>query len=288
MPTALKTQHITVRVPASTSNLGPGFDCLGIALRIYNTTTISLGEGGGEHPPMVADAAARFFEKTKRKPFRFRWGIRGDVPQSRGLGSSVTVRLGVLHGLNGMCEEPLGPQQIFRLCADMERHPDNAAPAQFGGFNVARGEFHQRFDVSARLRFVLVVPELEIATHSAREILPEQIGRIDAVRSCGNACAITAAFAAKNYYALRGCFRDHLHQRYRQKLIPFLPDVIAAAERVGALGAFLSGSGSTIAAITLERAEEIGAAMRAASGLQDARIIITRADRRGTTYAARS
>src|SRR5205823_5167637 len=96
------------------------------------------------------------------------------------------------------------------------------------------------------------IPDFEIKTAKARKALPAKIDRRGAVESCANACAITAAFASRNYEALRGRFGDSLHQPFRQKLIPFLPRVIAAAEKAGALGAFLSGSGSTIAAITLQ------------------------------------
>ena len=107
------------------------------------------------------------------------------------------------------------------------------------------------------------------------------IKRLDAVESCGNACAITAAFASRNYQALRGAFADGLHQPFRRRLIPFLPRVIAAAEKAGALGAFLSGSGSTIAAVTLDSPERISAAMLAAAGSRDARVLIATADNHG-------
>jgi homoserine kinase len=106
-----------------------------------------------------------------------------------------------------------------------------------------------------------LIPDFEIKTAAARKVLPPKISRIAAVESCQNACAITAAFASRNYRSLRGAFRDHLHQPYRQKLVPFLPRVIAAAEKAGALGAFLSGSGSTICAITLQDRDKVATAM---------------------------
>jgi homoserine kinase len=171
------------------------------------------------------------------------------------------------------------------LCAESEGHPDNAAPATFGGFTVV-GSANcgvptvQRFDVSRRLSFVLLVPELEIETARARSILPSKLSRVAAVENCANACAITAAFASQDYEKMRSAFSDNLHQPFRAKLIHFLPRVIAAAERAGALGAFLSGSGSAIAAVTLEAPEKIAAAMaRAAAG--PVRTIITHADNRG-------
>lgn len=273
-------QRVTVRVPASTSNLGPGFDCLGVALRLYNDVTVGRG-GGARATPITRAAARAFFTATGIKSFPFRCTIRGHIPTSRGLGSSASVRLGMLHCLNALAGRPLGREQIFQLAARLEGHPDNAAPASYGGFNLVRNEQRQRFPVSARLQFVLLIPDFEIKTDDAREMLPAQISFADAVASCGNACAITGAFASKNYGKLRGAFHDHLHEPYRKPLIPFLGDVVAAATGAGALGGFLSGSGSTIAAVTLRSPEKIARAMLAAARASGARSIITSADNRG-------
>ena len=276
-------QQITVRVPSSTSNLGPGFDCLGVALRIYNTVTVIRGASRYSHPPIVNQAAARFFKQARRRPFSFSYSATEQVPRSRGLGSSATIRLGVLVALNRLSGDPLDRLTVFRLCAELEGHPDNAAPASFGGFTVTRSlpRFSvQRFDISPRLHFVLLVPELEIKTSEARRILPSKISRLAAVENCANACALTAAFASRHYEKLRCTFADHLHQPFRARLIPFLPRVIAAAEETGALGAFLSGSGSTIAAVTLQAPRKVAAAMLEA-GSAAARTIITQGSNRG-------
>jgi homoserine kinase len=275
------TQQVTLRVPASTSNLGPGFDCLGVALRLYNDVTLTRVLDQKTHPRIIAEAAKLFFARAHRRPFSFSCSGVEKIPRSRGLGGSATIRLGVLFGLNALCRRPFDQLSIFRLCAELEGHPDNAAPSSFGGFTVARGENIQRFDVSPRLYFVLLIPEFEIKTSAARKILPSHVSRSAAVESCGNACAITAAFASRNYEALRDAFVDRLHQPFRQKLIPFLPRVIAAAEKAGALGAFLSGSGSTICALTLQRRHKVAAAMLRAAKSMSARTIITRADNRG-------
>ncbi len=272
-------ESITVRVPASTSNLGPGFDCLGIALRIYNDVTVRRGGRHGENA-MTAETGERFFARTALKPFRFSCVIRGQVPPSRGLGSSVTVRLGVLHGLNMLAQCPLARRQIFEICAELEGHPDNAAPAEFGGFNIVRSKTRQRFPVATALKFVLLIPDFEVRTSEARALLPKEIARAGAVTSAGNAAAIAAAFASGNYRQLRGNFADHLHQPFRKKLVPFFDAVVEAAEAAGALGAFLSGSGSTIAALTLREPEKIGAAMLSTASA-GACVIITTADNRG-------
>jgi homoserine kinase len=290
-------EQITVRVPASTSNLGPGFDCLGVALRIYNTVTMARSASRQHfYPHIVSEAVDRFFNQTHRRTFSFSCSIVEQIQRSRGLGSSATVRLGILLALNRLSGNPLDRLKIFQLCTDLEGHPDNAAPATFGGFTVVgsvrcadpqklsrrRGALAiQRFAVSPRLYFVLLVPDLEIQTSRARNVLPSKISHADAVENCANACAITAAFVSQDYKKLHGVFADHLHQPFRTKLVPFLPAVVAAAEKAGALGAFLSGSGSTIAAVTLRSAKEVGQAMLRAMGAIPARIIITHADNHG-------
>jgi len=302
-------QQVTVRVPASTSNLGPGFDCLGVALRIYNSVTVSRGRLREQpHPQIVSQAAGRFFKQARRLAFPFSFSIVEKIPRSRGLGSSATIRLGILDSLNQLSGDPLDRLTIFQLCADLEGHPDNAAPAAFGGFTVVAGSARcadsrklatrgvrltgellgqcclpafQRFEVSPRLYFVLLVPDLEIRTSIARKLLPSKISHAAAVVNCANACAIAAAFASKDYEKLGGAFADYVHQPFRAKLISFLPRVIAGAEKAGALGAFLSGSGSTICAITLQHPDRVAAAMKRAARSPLSHTIVTRADNRG-------
>jgi homoserine kinase len=273
-------QQVTVRVPASTSNLGPGFDCLGVALCLYNNVTIKCGERRA-NDRMVREAATKFFEAAKYQPFEFSCDISGNIPIARGLGSSVTVRLGVLYGLNEIARTNLTQHDLFVICSELEGHPDNAAPANFGGFTVARGGEVQCFKVSSQLSFILLVPNFQIATKKARQLLPLKISRRNAVRNGANVGAIVAAFAARRYEELQGCFGDWLHQPFRKRLVPFLDRVIAAAERAGALGSFLSGSGPTVCAIALAKRKQIASAMLRAVHLPDAQTIITRADNRG-------
>jgi homoserine kinase len=231
---------------------------------------------------MIRTAADAFFDRIGRKSFPFSCSIAGEIPRARGLGSSAAVRLGVVHALNVLLDRPLQRQEIFEICAKLEGHPDNAAPAAYGGFNVVRGNNRQTFSVSAQLHFVLLVPDFEIATAQARRVLPSRVNRLQAVDNCRNACAITAAFASREYEKLRGAFADHLHQPFRKKFIPFLNKVIAAAESAGALGAFLSGSGSTICAVTPRSPEKIAGAMLSAAASTGAHTILTSADNRGS------
>lgn len=263
-------QSVTIQVPGSTSNIGPGYDCLGIALGVYNRVTVTRMEGddapGLRVSPahgMVRECARLFFRRTGVPEFGIRWSVEGEVPVSRGLGSSVTIRLGILFAINELSGRPMSRDGLFALCSEIEGHPDNAGPAAFGGFVLTNSHGESfRFEVGPELKFVLLVPDLEVVTEHARRVLPPQISHRDAVLNMGNACTITAAFATREYAKLRDCFDDYLHQRYRAHLVPGLFEIIEAGASAGALGGFLSGSGSTICCLTLAGNEEhVAAAM---------------------------
>lgn len=288
-----------VLVPATTANLGPGFDSLGLALSLSNLVTVARDEPGAEAPegpdrldapfPMAAEAGAAFFRAAGVAPFPFRVGVRGNVPRSRGLGSSVTVRLGVLMGLNALAGSGLKPVELFQLCAALEGHPDNAAPACFGGFALSWEGGAAGFPVRPSLRFAILIPGFEMDTAQARTVLPRKVPREGAVRSAANAARIAAAFATGDYGLLRGAFWDGLHQPYRKRLIPFLDDVIAAGEAAGAYGGFLSGSGSSVCCPAPARAAEaVAAAMRDAAARAgfESEAVVAKADNRGARLAA--
>ncbi|CAN5214513.1 homoserine kinase [soil metagenome] len=284
-------RRAVVRVPASTSNLGPGYDCLGVALAIHNEVTVERAAAGSAlaaSPPhahgMVEATAAAFFERSGAAAFGFGWSVSGEVPESRGLGSSVTIRLGVLAGLNALSGDPLDQQALFEICTALEGHPDNAGPGAFGGFVVAgSGGQVLRFAVDPALKFVLLIPGFEVLTETARAVLPDAVGRRDAVVNVGNAAVITAAFACGDYAKLRGAFGDHLHQPFRAHLVPQMGATIAAGSAAGALGGFLSGSGSGLACLVFGAdASLVGAAMQAGfAGRSE--VIIVEADPDGAT-----
>lgn len=260
-------QPVTIQVPASTSNLGPGFDALGVALNCYNRVT--LGEpAAGWGDPFFTETADLFFHTTLLEAQAFAIRIEGDVPRSRGLGSSVTVRLGILAGLNEKFDHPLNNEQLFRLVTALEGHPDNAAPACFGGFVVGSPKIHHRFAVDPELKFVTAIPEFELQTEDARKILPDQIPFAGAVANLQNTSLITAAFASGDYRSLKDVFEDHLHQSYRLPLIPGGRKAIQSATEAGALGAFISGAGPAIMALTLDPVEVVETALR--EGFQSA------------------
>lgn len=261
----LPPSSVTISVPGTSANLGPGFDSFGVALDLSNRVTVSLKSPSTALPAMVAATAKSFFLGSGLTPLPLSWKITGDVPQARGLGSSVTVRLGILMGLNFLTGNPLSRHGIFRLCAELEGHPDNAAPAIFGGFTVARA--HQDplgFPISPSLRFVLLIPGFEVATPDARKVMPKSVTVAEAAANAADAAVIAAAFATKRYELLKGAFGDRVHQPYRARLVPFLGKVIEAGEEAGALGGWLSGSGSTICCLApdAKRAASIATAMK--------------------------
>jgi homoserine kinase len=274
---------VSVQIPASTTNLGPGFDCLGIALQLSNRITIEVNRSGDPAPEMVSRAAELFFNHTGEKGFPFRFSIEGEVPQARGLGSSVTIRLGILMALDRMTNKGLSKEEVCALCAQLEGHPDNAAAAIFGGFTVVTKTTNRvaRFDIDPALKFVLFIPNFEVKTSDARMVVPATFSRQDVVENLGNASLVAAAFASGDYKHLRGAFVDRLHQPFREKFVPFLPKLLQAGVEAGALGGFLSGSGSTVACLTLSDGKEIAAALQAAAPEEHADILIVSADNEG-------
>lgn len=279
-------ESITTTIPATTANLGPGFDSFGIALNIFNQVTVKKSATPIEVPLMAQESADLFFKEAHETSFPFSLSITGEIPRSRGLGSSVTVRLGVLMALNQMLGHPLSFSRIYQLCGLLEGHFDNLAAASFGGFTIAR-EAHspQRYDVSSELFFVLLIPNFEISTQAARQLLPATVTTADAAANAADAAVIAAAFATQNYELLRGAFHDRLHQPFRTPLIPFLPEVITTAETAGALGGWLSGSGSTIATITLgkEKATQVAAAIQEIAP-PESKIVITTVNNFGVQF----
>ena len=274
---------VTTRVPATSANLGPGFDALGAALKLYNYVAVSPAAVFPKDA-FIMEIARMFFKKIRRKAVPFAVSVRGDVPISSGLGSSVTVRMGVLYGLNVLHKNILRPEEILDLVIALEGHPDNAAPAFTGGFTASSAErrFHCR--ISPKLNFVAALPSQEIATPKARSILPKKIERAHVVANLQNTALISAAFASKKYEHLKGTSADHLHQPSRAKLIPGFYQTVQAAEENGALSAYLSGSGPVIMALTLKDPRKVGRAMSQSlkrAGHSNVRIKILKPDNEG-------
>lgn len=287
-----------VKVPASTSNLGSGFDTLGLAVNLYTTIQLERSEAAGirlaetaaAHPDLaksVSEAGEHFFCGTEAKLFGARVLLSGGVPIARGLGYSATVRVGLLAGLNELTEAGLTRADLLNLAAELEGHPDNSSPSIFGGFTVSgivNGNVRcLHFPVPADLKLVTLVPNFPISTEQARKLMPASYSNADAAHALNRSALITAAFSSGNFAALKGLFDDRIHQPYRQALIPKLQSVIAAGEAAGALAGFLSGSGSAIICLTLEDADDVAKAMHRA--FPDSEMMILAPDNNGYTVS---
>jgi homoserine kinase len=272
---------VVVRVPASTSNCGAGFDTLGLALGLYNRVTIARAGGSDPIPErpsdaraqlMVNEAAAAFSRATGRPRAGFRYGIAGDIPAARGLGSSVTVVAGVLAGLDALHGTSLARKRVVGLVAGIEGHPDNAGASILGGFCVSRSDpatghyvDSQRFEVPASVAFVVVSPPVEFLTREQRGALPSALPFFDAVKSINSTAYLVAAFASGNYECLRDASGDFVHEPYRLSRIAGGREAIGAGILAGAWTGWLSGSGSSVLCVCERaKAEEVLAAMKAA------------------------
>ena len=250
---------------------------------------------------MLAATADAFFEravggKLRRFPFTVR--IEGDIPVSRGLGSSVTVRLGMLLGLAELVREefPLSREQLLNLLIELEGHPDNAVASFLGGLAVCAhvaadpdaGFTYARVPVAPELSFVALIPELKLSTEMSRGLLPQEIPLALAVENSQRTARIVAAFCSNDYAGLRGLFVDHFHQPFRRTLIPGFDAILRSATEAGALGSFLSGAGSTLLAVTLDEVDSISAAMLAAAKQHElpARVRVLKADNEGVRVVA--
>lgn len=265
---AAGARSVVVRVPASTANLGPGFDALGLALALYNrlrvepaagATSVEVsGEGAGlletGADNLVFRAAARLAQVAGRvlPPLRIR--LENAIPVSRGLGSSSTAIVGGLMAANVLLGEPLDREALLRLAVEMEGHPDNVTPALLGGFQVTCLDgaqlHHLRLPAPAGLlRAVVCVPDRPVSTGDARRVLPESYSRRDAVFNLSRTALLVAALLRGEMALLGPAMEDRIHQPYRAALIPGFWEALAAARAAGAAGACLSGSGSTMLAL---------------------------------------
>ena len=275
-------ESFTIRVPATTANLGSGFDCLGLALGLYNTIQVARaqaleliveGEGAANLPRhagnRVAQAMQRACEAIGKPVPPLRLRMRNAIPLARGLGSSAAAAVGGILAANHWYGDPLSPADLLRLATDLEGHPDNVAPALLGGLCVVIVDEGRPLAVKIEwppaLRCIVFVPDAPLSTTKARAVLPATLTRADAVFNVGRAALWVAALTQTRYELLRLATQDRLHQPYRSKLIAGFDEVVAAALQAGARGAFLSGAGSSIAAVADRAHAQIAGAMRRAA-----------------------
>jgi len=283
----MKSPHLHlpfwIRVPATSANLGPGFDAFGLALNLHNY--IAVEPGHPEVPDPFASEIVDAYHKARGLPSKpYRLVVRGLVPPARGLGSSATIRLGMLAALDKLHRRSLDLPWLIETATTLEGHPDNITAAALGGFVVCGGQKPASTKISSKLKFVAAIPKIETSTRTARSLLPPSVAFPDAVSNLRNASRITAAFFERKYEEARGAFSDRLHQPYRAALVPGLEDAIESAEKAGAIGAFLSGAGPTVMAICLKSEAAIGHAMTKAlhrAGLESVDVQILSADNSG-------
>jgi homoserine kinase len=253
-PVRSSGEPIVVRAPATSANLGPGFDCLGLALDLWNEVSAVAGAPIDEHNLIVR--AARTVFDTVGAPFPgFALSTQDGIPFSRGLGSSAAaIACGLLIG-NRCLGQPLDQADCLRLAVRIEGHPDNVVPCLLGGVRVAAvnaaGQVVQaHVPLRVALRAVVFVPEQHVLTNDARGLLPSSVSLSDAQFNVARAGLLVAALAGGELGVLAEATRDRLHQPYRLALVPAGSTLLDAAMQAGALGAYVSGAGPSILALS--------------------------------------
>ncbi len=304
--------RIRVQVPATTANLGPGFDCLGMALDIWNHVEVELastpqvrveGKGASDLPSgpenLVYRSILRLLKHVGVEPAPLSVTCLNNIPLKRGLGSSAAAIVGGLISGNRLAPvlsrgkvQPLPAEEVLQLAVAIEGHPDNVAPALLGGMVlvVHRDDslLTSAVPVPEDVRAVLFIPELTIATEDARSVLPDAIGWEDAVFNMGRSALLVNAMNTGRMEELATATEDRLHQPYRRQLFPAMKVIFEGAMKGGALGVFLSGSGPTILALTQGRevtvAYEMAEAARQAS--VEGEVKVTRPVSAGATISS--
>jgi homoserine kinase len=277
--------RVTVRVPATTANLGPGFDCIGFALDIWNETTVErapfafdiTGEGEATLPRdarnLVVTGVVTAFRAAGMTPPEFAYSCRNAIPSGSGLGSSsASIVTGLLAGA-AFADHRLSTHDLLELAASIEGHPDNVAPAILGGCQIGvRHEgkwFTDEVKLPPGLKAVIFLPDRSAkgSTIETRMALAPEVSRSDAVYNIGRAAMLVNALSSQNLEALRIATEDRLHQPARSHLFPYLNRLIKAALDAGAHGAFLSGAGPAVLALATRREMTVAYEMTEAARL---------------------
>ncbi|GAX46001.1 homoserine kinase [Tolypothrix sp. NIES-4075] len=274
---------VTVTVPATTANLGPGFDCIGAALTLYNEFKFTRLDSGviisvtgtgaqtvkTDESNLVYQAFVTFYQHLQQTPPPVKIEIKMDVPLARGLGSSATAIVGGLIGANLLAGEPLSQSQVMELAIAIEGHPDNVVPALLGGCRLA-ATADNAWEICEipwhnHLVPVVAIPDFELSTKEARQVLPTQVSRADAIFNTAHLGLLLRGLETANNNWLKTALQDKLHQPYRKALIPGYDAVNSAALATGAYGMVISGAGPTLLALTDElHSQAVATAMTAA------------------------
>ncbi len=298
--------RVRVKVPASSANLGSGFDCLGLALGLYHTLTVEeqsgngfeirvSGEGEGSIPVDESNATyramAEVFGRVGYSPGRLVIESMNEIPVSAGLGSSAASVLAGMAAALLLSHQELDRNQLMRLAVGVEGHPDNVAAALFGGFAVvcqtgSESIEHIDLPIPASLAATVVHPDFTVSTDESRDALPNVVPFTDAVYNVSRVALLVAALANARPELIQSAMQDRLHQPHRARLVPGLEGVCRAAVDVGAHGAALSGSGPSVMALVRQGDHAPGAAMQAAWARQgiSARVFDLPIDRAGLQF----
>jgi homoserine kinase len=295
------TASVTVRVPATSANLGSGFDSLGLALGITQDITVALGhqpDGANGLVRLVLDAARSAYRLAKLPVPELHASGTSSIPIGRGLGASAAARAAGITAANALMGGALSDAQTLALGAGLEGHADNMAPALFGGLRIVvrttgrdgDGFMHIASPVHEALRVVLFVPDFEMPTGESRKLLPQQLSREDAIHNIGRAAMLVSALAQGRWDVLGEATQDRVHQPARTAIFPAMPEIFAAARDAGAHAAYLSGGGSTIAAFATDGEERNARAMmqQAVARGYSGRIIITAPSQTGAAVIGSS
>jgi len=273
-----------IRVPATTANVGCGFDTFGMALGYYNyidceeacQACVHIVGHGEQYLPtseqnLMLRAAQAVYDAAGRGPAKLALTAHNNIPLSRGMGSSSAAIVGGLYAANQILGQPLPIAKLLLMATEIEGHPDNVAPALLGGFTIIVSDRKEqrvkRIALPKSLMAVLVIPDYPVSTKKARAILPQKVPLADAVYNLSHAALLAVSLAEGDLLGFGEMLKDRLHQPYRFSLIPGAADVAAAAKAKGALGCVISGSGPAMIAFHnagKQLGESIGQAMRQA------------------------
>lgn len=270
------TDQIKIKVPASTSNLGPGFDTLSLALDLYNEFTFTITKEGlvinqqnsnklpENSTNLVYRSFCEAFKKLKKSPPGIKLDINCQIPLSAGLGSSASAVVSGLLAANVLLDNALKKEEILSLATKLEGHPDNCAAAIYGGLTVSVTSddivYVSCFPWPKELLIVTVTPDFELPTSISRELLPAKVSYGDAAFNVSHLAYLLSSLFNKDWNGLKIGFQDKLHQPFRKDLVPGMEAVLMEAIKSGAYGATLSGAGPTLAAFVNDKkkAETIG------------------------------
>ena len=267
-------QRVIVDVPATTANLGPGFDCLGAALDLNNRFAMRRIEGGGERFELIIEgsegnhlrggpenlvyrAAQRVWKAAGLEPVALEARVRLAVPPARGLGSSATAIVAGLMGANDLVGEPLSKEKLLELAIDIEGHPDNVVPSLLGGLCMTAKAASQRWRVvrcewTSTVKAVVAIPSIRLSTSEARRAMPKAIPVSDAVVNLGALTLLLQGLRTGNGDLISDGMHDRLHEPYRWRLIKGGDQVKQAAMDAGAWGCAISGAGPSVLALCAE------------------------------------